>query len=511
MSVRSRLVVLAALAFLAWSPQGARADLIITEILASNTAHEIENDTPDLVEIHNTGPDDITLAGSGTGNRMYLTDDPYGDYRRWWKFPLVTILKAGEYLTVACDASGKFGLHANFKIDATVGIVALMDTDVNGRRIIDLVEYHLQYENVSYARFDEGDGTHAWHYTSRPTFFFNSVAVCATETLLMASPVYCGNPADLCPPSSENILEETFIPDIDSLDYSPVLVEATDEVIITARVGPAEVRVGVDLHYVLVPSGGTAGDEVVVAMHDDGQGPDAVYNRMGENVGANDTWWVATIPAQPAGTSVRFWTTSYWKGARPDPDTCQDREPGADYSLYTVENTESRQVRVNEALAVNQIGIRDYRGDYDDWVEIYNASGQEIDVAGLYLTTSPRNPDQWAFPLNRPDLTRIPAGGHILVWCDGQLTPLGIAELHATFTLDGTNDRIYLANAKGVFDGIDWQQDPRRPGPCDLARDAQDPDISLGRLPDGADAVARLITPTPAAANPDGPVPAIAS
>jgi len=258
-------------------------------------------------------------------------------------------------------------------------------------------------------------------------------------------------------------------------------------------------------------------------MRDDGEGPDAVYDRQGRNVGANDTWWVALIPAQPAGTTVRFWATSYWKG-NPPGRACEDREPTEGFSLYTVENTEARQVRVNEVLAINQTGLRNYRGFYEDWVELYNASDHEVDLAGLYLTANPRNPTRWAFPLSRPELTRIPAKGYILVWCDGQITPLGVRELHAPFRLNGgaNNDdtaldndvkdsRVYLANEKGVFDGIDWRRDPKRPGPCDLTADAQDPDISLGRVPDGGDALSRIIMPTPGKANPAGPVPAILS
>jgi len=490
----------------------ARADLIINEILASNTAYEIQpGDTPDLVEIYNTGPDDVTLGGAGVGNRMYLTDDPYGDYRRWWKFPLVTVLKAGEYLTVACDISGRSGPFANFQLDASAGVVALMDTDSRGRGIIDLVEYHIQYPNVSYARFENGDGTHVWRYTSRPTFSFKARAVCADPIALQASPVYCGSPPDLCPSSPENILDETFIPDIDGLDYGPALVKAADEVKVLARVGPSEDRVSVDLHYVLVAPVGAIGPEVVIPMHDDGQGSDAVFDRQGNNVGENDTWWVAQIPPQPPGTTVRFWAESYWKGSRPDPDPCKDREPGTDFSLYAVENTDSRRVHVNEVVAVNVSGIRDFRGDYDDWIEIHNASDQEVDVAGLYLTANPRNPTQWAFPLNRPDLTRIPPRGFIIVWCDGEPMPLGLWELHATLTLDGTSDRAYLANAKGVFDGIDWSQDPRRPGPCDLALDPQDADIALGRVPDGSDVIARILVPTPGVPNPPGPAPVIGS
>jgi len=502
MPKRARTMTLAAAIACALAQAG-RAELIITEILASNTAYVTEFEEPqDLVEIYNTGPDDATLAGPG--DRMYLTDDPYGDYRRWWKFPLTTVLKAGEYLTVACDASGKFGLHANFQLNASLGVVALMDADANGRRMIDMVEYDLQYQNVSYARFENGDGTHAWNYTSRPTFFFSGQAVCAKDVALRASPVYCGSPQDLCPPSSDNILEETFIPDIGEFDYSPALVKATDEVTFIARLGPSEARIGVDLHYIFVAPDGTPGREALVPMHDDGQGPDALRDCDGHDIGADDTWWAVTILPAPPGTTVRFWATSYWRGIRPEPDPCRDREPAADYSLYTVENTEGREVRVNEVIAINQTGFRNYRGSYEDWVEIYNAGDEGVDLAGLYLTTTPRNPTQWAFPLNRPELTGIPAHGHIIAWCDEWLTLPGIPELHASFRFDGTRDRIYLANAKGVFDGIDWSEDPRRPCPCDLLMDEQDPDIAIGRVPDGSETIARIDPPTPGAANPSG-------
>jgi len=249
MSGRSFASLAAAVLVLGAGTEGARGDLIITEILASNTAYVTDLDqTPDLVEIYNTGPDDVTLSGTGTGNRMYLTDDPYGDHRRWWKFPLTTVLKAGEYLSVACDMSGLSGLHANFRIEKSKGVVALMDRDTNGRQIIDMVEYHDQYPNVSYARFERGDGTHVWHYTSRPTFFWAGKVLCATESPLKASPLYCGNPAELCSSSPVNIIEEIFIPDIDGLDYRPALPKSTDDVVVEARLGPTQDRVALELH-----------------------------------------------------------------------------------------------------------------------------------------------------------------------------------------------------------------------------------------------------------------------
>jgi len=492
-----------ALFVLALPPAGLAADLAVNEILAINYAYEAKGTVTDLVEIVNMGADPIALGGAG--DPIYLTNDPYGDPRRWWAFPAGTVIPAGGYLTIACGFVGAGGLRAPFTLDDTGGTIAIIAG--TERRILDLVRYPVQYDNIAYARFEEADNSHLWRYTRKPTFFFDGAAVCARQwgdPLPMWS-LFC-EPLDVpCPLAPGNVVDEGFIPDIDAVDYAgpfiprtdgPALPRATDEVVVTGRlpIGPA--FVDVDLHYLPVSPAGAEGEEVAVPMQDDGSG---------------EGLWSGTVPPHPAGTTIRFWLTSRWKDAE-SPEACRDREPRIDhdppYNLYTVENRGPGGIRINEVLILNDRVNWTREGYSDPWIEIYNPSDEEVDVAGLYLTRNPRQPFNWRFPDGEKDLTTIPAKEHILVWVSGRWKPPGYPELHSRIR-SVESSRIYIANEKGVFDGIDWSEDPRPAGACGIRDDEQDPDVSIGRIPDGSDTIARILKPTPAAPNPEGPAPVI--
>ncbi|MBN2132757.1 MAG: lamin tail domain-containing protein, partial [Sedimentisphaerales bacterium] len=47
---------------------------------------------------------------------------------------------------------------------------------------------------------------------------------------------------------------------------------------------------------------------------------------------------------------------------------------------------------INEFMAANNTSIQDSLGDYDDWIEIYNAGETAVDLAGYYLTDDPSEP-----------------------------------------------------------------------------------------------------------------------
>src|SRR5687767_9501321 len=89
------------------------ASVYISEILAENDGlvRDGDGDTPDWIEIHNSGDTAVNLVG------WHLTDDPA--LLTKWTFPSVTI-SSGGYLLVF--ASGKdravagAELHANFQL-----------------------------------------------------------------------------------------------------------------------------------------------------------------------------------------------------------------------------------------------------------------------------------------------------------------------------------------------------------------------------------------------------------
>lgn len=143
------------------------------------------------------------------------------------------------------------------------------------------------------------------------------------------------------------------------------------------------------------------------------------------------------------------------------------------------------RVLINEIMAVNASGLRNEYGQTSDWIELYNASDQYIDLAGYLLTDEPSKPSKWQFPLDKPSLTRIKPRGFLIVWADNAT---GTSALHANFSLSSEGEQIALFDPAGsLLDIVEF-------GP-------QTADCSFGRSPDGAEGLQYLLAPTPGLAN----------
>ncbi|MEO0082007.1 MAG: lamin tail domain-containing protein [candidate division WOR-3 bacterium] len=135
---------------------------------------------------------------------------------------------------------------------------------------------------------------------------------------------------------------------------------------------------------------------------------------------------------------------------------------------------------INEFMASNRSTIADERGDFDDWVELYNAGDKNIDVGGMFLTDDLSRATKWGFPD-----TFIPAGGYLIIWCDGENNE---GPLHTTFKLNaGPGEAIGLfSSARDRVTLVDT-----------LSFGPQRTDTSYGRLPDGGENWYFLSLPTP--------------
>ncbi|MEO0078693.1 MAG: lamin tail domain-containing protein, partial [candidate division WOR-3 bacterium] len=128
-------------------------------------------------------------------------------------------------------------------------------------------------------------------------------------------------------------------------------------------------------------------------------------------------------------------------------------------------------VFINEFLASNQTINTDEAGDYDDWVELYNAADTAVTLRGWTL----------------PDVT-IPARGYQLIWADGEAEE---GQFHASFN---------LAAAQGEQLGLFEKHGTHALMVDTLSFGPQKPDTSMGRLPDGGPDW-QFLLPTPARAN----------
>jgi spore coat protein H len=92
-------------------------------------------------------------------------------------------------------------------------------------------------------------------------------------------------------------------------------------------------------------------------------------------------------------------------------------------------------VKINETCAVNQSLNADNFGEFNDWVELYNTTGNALTLSNCYLTDDYSNWNRWKLPD-----TLLPANGHMLFWLDDDLEQ---GRNHANFKL-GPNETLWL-------------------------------------------------------------------
>ena len=149
---------------------------------------------------------------------------------------------------------------------------------------------------------------------------------------------------------------------------------------------------------------------------------------------------------------------------------------------------ESPNIVINEWMASNQSTLVDPAdGRPEDWLELYNAGSEPIDLAGYTLTDDLNFPSRWTFPID----TIIEPDGYLLIWLDGDLAQQDPAldQWHASFSLNSAGERIGFFTPEGVrVDAVEF-------GP-------QETDLSVGRTPDGVRTQpVCLASPTPGKAN----------
>ncbi|WP_205880830.1 lamin tail domain-containing protein [Limisphaera ngatamarikiensis] len=146
----------------------------------------------------------------------------------------------------------------------------------------------------------------------------------------------------------------------------------------------------------------------------------------------------------------------------------------------------------NSAAVTN--AIRDGAGDYDPWLEIFNAGPAPVSLNGLYLTTNYAEPTRWAFPAGAV----LPAGAFAIVWLDGEPGESTATEWHANFRVSPGAGQVALVQVAGgrtnVLDYLNYSV-------ASVGR-------SYGSYPDARISGRRIFTiPSPGASNSPAALP----
>ncbi|MCK4660924.1 MAG: lamin tail domain-containing protein [Phycisphaerae bacterium] len=414
----------------------------INEFMADNFGTIEDPDEPgeyaDWIELHNPNATPVDLGG------VYLTDDLADPTK--YQIPAGVSIPAGGYLIFWADDDGTQGpLHTNFKLSAGGEAVGVFDP--NGVTEIDSIVFEAQMPDVSYGRYP--DGTGSWGFMATPT------------------------------PDGPNS-PHNAPPSITGTTRTPVLPTAADTVWVTSTVTDMDGTVAdVTLTY---DAGGGAVD---VTMYDDGAHEDGT---------AGDDMYGGLIPAFSQGTVVNYYLSTT------DDLGAESTDPlGAPVSAYSYSvGYAPPLLYINEFMASNTAAYEDPEnpGDFDDWIEIYNAESVAVDLGGMYLTDDLAIPTRWQVPAG----VSIPAGGYLIFWADNE--PLQ-GDTHTSFKLSAGGEQIGLfdtdANGNMAIDTLSFG--------------VQSTDVSMGRFPDGVGSWLFFTEATPGAFNgilhdyePDGDV-----
>ncbi len=123
------------------------------------------------------------------------------------------------------------------------------------------------------------------------------------------------------------------------------------------------------------------------------------------------------------------------------------------FSFYLLSTSVAfSQVVINEYSAANFNDFQDSYGDYEDWVEFFNPTANNIDLNNYFLSDKSTNLTKWQFQSSFV----VPANGHSVVFFSGR-DEIG-ADAHTSFKLHQTkgNEWIILTDPNGttVVDSI---------------------------------------------------------
>ena len=141
-------------------------------------------------------------------------------------------------------------------------------------------------------------------------------------------------------------------------------------------------------------------------------------------------------------------------------------------------------VCINEVSAANDIYVNEFF-KRNDWVELYNTTNTDINIAGMYLSDDSENPKKYQISNTNGIATIIPAHGFLTIWCD-KLESL--SQLHASFKLDAEGGDVLLTAADES-----WSDH--------ISYTTMKGDETVGRYPDGSRDVFTMNVPTIGKAN----------
>ena len=108
------------------------------------------------------------------------------------------------------------------------------------------------------------------------------------------------------------------------------------------------------------------------------------------------------------------------------------RHPLFIFLLLWANVVKAQDLVFNEILASNSHNIQDSKGDYPDWIELFNSSSSPVNLEGYSITDDRNEPGKWVFPI-----FQLPGSEYLILFAAGDS---GTARLLFWNTLVKCND-----------------------------------------------------------------------
>ncbi|GEM_PF-356046 len=450
--------------------------LFINEIMANNDAAVPgpDNSYPDWIELYNGDAKSIDLSG------MYLTDNLTNPK---WKFPEGTIMAPETYLIVWVDNSiYPRPMHASFGLNASGEAVGLFAPD--GKTLIDSITFGAQTDDVSFGRFP--DGAPNWE-TLTPTpgssnkpyelgLSDNSTQIISIPTALFINEFMANNKAAVSGPNN------TYPDWIELYNAGNASINVGGMYLSDDPTNPDVWQF--PPNTIIEPKG-----FLLIWADNSSNRPDLHasfrLNATGEAIclfAADKETLIDSILFDKQKADISYGRlpdgSSNWSYLTPTPGMAnkagQVAVPVSEDNIVLV----PLHLFINEFMADNQITIAGPDETYPDWIELFNASNETINLSGMYLTDSSTNPTKCRFP----EGVTITPRGYLLIWADNSSEQ---SSLHTGFALNANGEEICLFASDGetLIDSISF--------------DKQLSDVSYGRFPDGGSHWEHFLKATP--------------
>src|SRR5262245_57991966 len=104
----------------------------------------------------------------------------------------------------------------------------------------------------------------------------------------------------------------------------------------------------------------------------------------------------------------------------------------------------SQRVYITEFMAANTRSLLDRDREYSDWIELYNAGTEPVNLEGWSLTDDRTKLDKWRFPA-----VSLPPAEYLVVFASGKHRRAPGSELHTNFKLDADGEYLALVRPDG--------------------------------------------------------------